>query len=347
MRPMRIAALLLGTCLLAIPTATAQDSAQDDTASYRLVYEGSEGPGKGKHVVLLAGDEEYRSEEALPMLARILAVRHGFKCTVLFSLNPETGEIDPDNQTNVPGMEVLAEADMMVLFFRFRELPDADMKHFVDYLEAGKPILGIRTSTHAFDYKRNKESPYAKYHWRSGGEWKGGFGQHILGETWVNHHGRHGGEATRGVAEPANAAHPILRGVEDVFGPTDVYGVKHLPDDATILMRGEVVAGMKPSDPGVEGKKNDPMMPLIWLREPEVADGVRARIACSTIGASVDLKSEGLRRVFVNTCYWGIGIEDQIPEKSDVEYVGKYEPTFFGFGKYVRGIKPADLALKD
>ncbi|MGH9959873.1 MAG: hypothetical protein ACREBC_22585, partial [Pyrinomonadaceae bacterium] len=121
-------------------------------AADRVIYEGKPGPGKGKHIVLVSGDEEYRSEEALPMLAQILAIRHGFKCTVLFALNPADRTIVPNNQTNLVGLEELENADMMVLFTRFRELPDDQMKYFVNYVNSGKPILGIRTATHAFAY---------------------------------------------------------------------------------------------------------------------------------------------------------------------------------------------------
>src|SRR5258708_17307069 len=151
-----------------------------------VVYEGKQGPGKGKHIVFISGDEEYRSEESLPMLAKILAVRHGFKCTVLFSINGADGTIDPVIQTNTPGMEALDSADLCVMALRFRELPDEKMKHFVDYLNAGKPIIALRTSTHAFAYDRNKQSVYAKYDWRSK-EWAGGIGQPELGETSCNH----------------------------------------------------------------------------------------------------------------------------------------------------------------
>src|SRR6059058_1463741 len=98
-------------------------------------YEGKKGPGQGKHIVFLSGDEEYRSEEGLPMLAKILAVRHGFKCTVLFSINPTDGTIDPVVQTNTPGMAALDSADLCVMALRFRELPDSQMKHFVDYVK--------------------------------------------------------------------------------------------------------------------------------------------------------------------------------------------------------------------
>src|SRR5687767_7322702 len=86
-----------------------------------VVYEGAEGPGKGKHIVLISGDEEYRSEEALPQLGKILAKHHGFKCTVLFPIAAD-GTIDP-NVSNIPGLQALESADLMVIFTRFRDLP--------------------------------------------------------------------------------------------------------------------------------------------------------------------------------------------------------------------------------
>lgn len=308
-----------------------------------LVYEGRQGPGSGKHIVFLAGDEEYRSEEGLPMLAKILAVRHGFKCTVLFSLSP-AGTIDPTAVTNLAGLSALDAADLCFMKLRFRELPDADMKHFVDYVNSGKPIVGLRTSTHAFSYERNKRSPYAKYDWRSK-DWPGGFGQQVLGETWVSHHGDHGKESTRGVANEKFKDHPILRGVGDIWGPTDVYTVTHLPPDAQVLVWGQVLNGMKPQDPPVAGPKNEPMMPLAWVRTYTGTGGKPARIFTTTMGAAVDLESEGLRRLLVNACYWAVGLEDRIPPAASVDYVGGYQPLWFGFGKFKPGIRPEDLEL--
>jgi len=333
--------LLLALLVLALPPVL-----QDETSPpLWITYEaGPDLPGNGKHIVLLAGDEEYRSEEALPMLAKILAVHHGFKTTVLFSTDPETGEIDPMNQTNVPGMHLLAGADMMICAWRFRELPDADMKHFVEFVETGKPVLGLRTATHAFDYTRNKTSPYKSWSWRND-EWEGGFGKQILGETWVAHHGEHGSQATRGVVNPEEKEHPILRGLTEVFGPTDVYTVRELPEDARVLLFGEVVDGMKPEDKALEGEKNDPMVPLVWTNRHLMKSGPKSRAICSTIGSSTDMESEGLRRVLVNACYWGLGLEKKIPDKSKVDYVGEYEPTPFGFDRYKRGVKAADHAL--
>lgn len=309
-----------------------------------VVYEGRDGPGLGKHIVLLSGDEEYRSEEGLPMLGKILAVRHGFTCTVLFAIHPGDGTIDPTIVTNMPGMNALDGADLCVMLLRFRNLPESQMRPFVDYVNAGKPIVGLRTSTHAFAIGDAK-SPYARYDWRSK-EWPGGFGQQVLGETWVNHHGNHGRESTRGVLNPAFKDHPVLRGVTDIWGPTDVYGVVHLPADAQVLVWGQVLSGMRPSDPPVTGNKNKPMMPLAWTRMHTGERGKAARIFTTTMGASVDLASEGLRRLMVNACYWAVGLENRISERSDVRYVGDYQPTYFGFGKHVKGLKPSDHALK-
>jgi hypothetical protein len=329
--------------LLSLIAATGLAVSTFGQAKDRVVYEGAAGPGQGKHIVFLSGDEEYRSEEGLPMLARILAIHHGFKCTVLFSINPADGTIDPNTRNNIPGMEALDTADLCVVLLRFRELPDSQMKHFVDYLNAGKPIVALRTSTHAFAYDKNQQSPYAKFDWRSK-EWPGGFGQQVLGDTWINHHGAHGKESTRGIINPALKNHRLLRGVTDIWGPTDVYGIVHLPTDAKVLVHGQVLAGMKPSDPPVAGKKNDPMMPLAWLRNYTGQSGKTSMIFATTMGASVDLESEGLRRLLVNACYWVLDLEKEIPPKNVVDYVGEYKPTWFGSDKFQKGLKPADLA---
>src|SRR5438552_8352951 len=99
-----------------------------------LVLEGGDGPGKGKHVVLVSGDEEYRSEEGLPQLAKLLAKHHGFKCTVLFAIDPD-GTINPNNTHNIPGTEALDSADLMVIQTRFRDLPDEQMKPIDGFLK--------------------------------------------------------------------------------------------------------------------------------------------------------------------------------------------------------------------
>ena len=332
---------ITGLLLLAIGYIAAGQARAEDPW---VVYQGGDGPGKGKHIVLIAGDEEYRSEEAMPMLGKILAVRHGFKCTVLFSINPEDGTIDPMNQNNIPGLAQLQSADMMFISTRFRELPDADMKYIDDFVNSGKPILGMRTATHAFAYRQNMDSPYAKYHFRSK-DWPGGFGQQVLGDTWISHHGHHKFESTRGVINENLKDHPILNGVTDVWGPTDVYGVKNLVPEAKVLMYGQVLEGMEPTDKPVENEKNDPMMPLVWLKEYKGEQGKTSQVICTTMGASVDLACEDLRRLLVNSAYWALDLEDKIPDEANVDYVGPFEPMFYGSGNFKKGLKPSDLGL--
>ena len=310
----------------------------------RLVIQGKNGPGKGKRIVLVSGDEEYRSEQALPQLARILAERHGFDCTVLFAIDPSTGAIDPNRSDNIPGLEALDSADLMILFTRFRNLPDAQMKHIVDYVESGRPVVGMRTATHAFDLKSSPT--YQRYTWNSK-EWDGGFGRQVLGETWIAHHGRHGVQSTRGIFVRGQESHPILRGIENgaIWVPSDVYKVRIPLPDAQPILLGAVLEGMNPSDAPVAGKPNDPMMPVAWTRTYTGTQGKAARIFTTTMGSAQDLQNESFRRLLVNACYWAIGMEGRIAEKSSVELVGAYEPLPFKFGGAAQGVKPSDLQI--
>ena len=203
-----------------------------------VTYKGKAGAGTGKKIVLVSGDEEYRSEEALPQLGKILSQRHGFDCTVLFAQNPEKkGHVDPNYVENIPGLEALADADLMILFTRFRALPDDQMQHFENYLQSGKPLIAIRTATHAFRFQDTTHNwrHYGNFYEGEKTEWKDGFGRLVLGERWYTHHGHHKQQSTRGVIAEDAANHPIVRGLEgeDIWGPTDVYGVRlPLPGDS-------------------------------------------------------------------------------------------------------------------
>ena len=314
--------LLMVTTILAAVSSSA--------LAENLVYEGGSGAGKGKRIVLISGDEEYRSEEALPMLGKILSQRHGFTCTVLFSLDPEKGYIDPNNQNNLPGMEALNDADLMIVATRFRTPSAEQMKPFEAYLDAGKPVIGLRTATHGFR-----------------GKW-GFFGLQILGEKWVAHHGGHKREGCRGVIEEKHTKHPVLRGVKDVFAASDVYTVKNLTDDATILLRGAVTATLDPASKPIEGPKNNPMMALAWMREYKSPGGAKGRAFCTTMGASVDLVSNDARRLIINAAFYLTDLD--VLDSANVDFVDPYYPSFYGFIRDKqfwsnRNLHPADFAL--
>ncbi|MEO5714755.1 MAG: ThuA domain-containing protein [Luteolibacter sp.] len=304
-------------------------------------YDGGNGPGKGKHVVLLAGDEEYRSEESMPMLAKILSQRHGFKCTVLFSTGPD-GTLDPNRAESLDKPEALDSADVIVMLVRFRKWPDETMKHFDGAILRGTPVVALRTSTHAFQLPDS--SSYKAYN---------SFGKNILGEAWVNHWGHHKFEATRGVIEAANGANPLLRGVTDVFGDSDVYEA-YPPADATILLRGQVLKAMSPTDPPAAYEKkratdkqpqdiNTPMMPVAWTRVVKNSAGKSNSILCTTMGAATDLSNEGLRRLVVNGVYGTLGLE--VPAKADVTLVGNYQPSPYQANGFKKGVKASDHDL--
>ncbi len=308
-----------------------------------VVFEGKDGPGKGKQVVLIAADDEYRSEELIPQLAKILAERHGFTCKVLFAIDPKDGTINPAIHDNIPGLEALDSADLLVLFARFRELPDSQMKHIIDYANSGKPIVALRTSTHAFNYTRHKDSPYARYSFQSKDP-AGGFGRLVLGETWINHYGAHQRESTRGLIPDEMKDHPIVKGIENIWGPSDVYSITTLPGDSKPIVLGQVLKGMSPDDAPNPAKT---LVPIAWIRTFTGTSGVPSRVFVTTMGHGGDFVNEGVRRMLVNACYWAIGMEDRIPSKSNVDFVGEYKPSPIGVGGHKKGITPSQLKSVD
>ena len=312
-----------------------------------ITYAGQTGPGQGRHIVFLSGDEEYRSEEALPMLAKILSQRHGFTCTVLFAQDAD-GTINPNKAQSLPGSEVLDSADLIVMMLRFRAWPEQDMARFERALLRGTPIIALRTSTHPFN-GFPPDSRWARWNYNN----DGGFGTQVVGETWVSHWGRHKVEATRGAIEPDQAGHPLLRGIDGLFGETDVYEA-YPPPDATVLVRGLVLQTLQPDAPLADYEKtrasdkgrqpvNDPPMPVVWTRQYRNDAGTTNRILTSTMGSATDFEDEGMRRLIVNGVYWGLGLE--VPERADVTYVDPYRPSFFGFDGFRKGLRPSDFEI--
>lgn len=337
MRRLVPAALL--AAVAALPAA-----ARPDGEPAGVTLPGGAGVGKGKHVVLLSGDQEYRSEEAIPQLAKILSTHHGFKTTSLFTID-KNGHVDP-HVNNVPGLEALKSADLFLIFTRFLALPDDQMAFIADYVAAGKPVVGLRTSTHAFNYPGKSDSKFAMFGNGSGVKgWEGGFGKVVLGERWVNHHGAHGKEGTRGIPAPGQEKHPILKGIApgSIFGTTDVYTVTLPLPGCTPIVLGQATETLDPNSKAVAGKKNDPMMPVTWTREYRVPNGKAGRAFTTTMGASEDLSHEGTRRMIVNGSLWAMGMEADIPDATKVDIVGSYAPTRFRNPGHKKGQTPSDL----
>jgi hypothetical protein len=306
-----------------------------------VTYRGYSGPGKGKRIVFVTGDEEYRSEESMPAMARILARRHGFHCTVLFSINPKTGEIDPAIADNIPGLDALKTADLLVVFARFRHLPREQMALFVDYVNSGRPVIGIRTATHAFDYDRFQKEEFSEWAWRGPHpNFQGGFGRQVLGETWIDHYGGYHSQSTLGIVVPEMKEHPILRGVGRVWAPSHTYKVTTLGGDSKPLLMGQPLKGLR-TDSQPDADK--PPVPVAWIKTFTGKAGKPARVFTTTMGTGDDFKEESIRRLLVNACYWCVGLEEKIPPRSDVSLVGPYNPAKSNFGAYRRGVAPEDI----
>ncbi|MDO5580660.1 MAG: hypothetical protein Q4G69_05965 [Planctomycetia bacterium] len=318
------------------------DSGQSKNAKTCSVFPANPLLKKNKKIVLIAGDEEYRSEEAMPQLAKILARHHGFDTAVLYAIDPKSGCIVPTVLNNIADLDQIRDADLVILAIRFRNLPADQMKVFENYLKQGRPLLALRTSTHAFNFP--KESPYARYSWNYKGpekEWIGGFGRKILGETWINHHGSHGKQGTRMFIASGRENDPLFKGVSRVNLPSDVYEVRlPLPDDSTVLAYGAVIDGLAEKDPILKSPKNDPMMPVLWTKSYQIPGGKKGIAMTSTMGCGVDLLNEGFRRLLVNCSYQLLGLEKSIPDRSNVELIGPYSPSPFGFGKFSPNLRP-------
>lgn len=303
-----------------------------------VVYEGEAGPGKGKHIVFLASDHEYRAEEACPALARILAKRMGFKCTVIFGVD-ENGFIEA-GASQVTGMEALEKADLFFIFARFLNLPDDQMAHVDSYLERGGPVVGLRTSSHAFKIPGN--SKYAKYDFRSKvAGYENGFGHQVLGNTWVGHYGTNHKQATRIETIPEQRGHVILTGVgETAFTHAGGYVGKAAPD-FTVLANSQPLVSM---DPAAEADSTKPPMPCTWTRSYAAKDGTKHRVFHSTQGASQDFLDETYRRMILNGVLWAIGMEKEIKADLDISFVGPFQPNKFSFKGEAKNVKPSDLA---
>ncbi len=301
------------------------------------------------HVVFVTGDEEYRSEESMPMLAAILRERFGFRVTVCYSL-ADDGTIDPNNTLSITGLEALADADLMVMFTRFRALPDDQLAMIMDYVASGKPMAGFRTATHAFRYP--DDHPHAE---RFNNAWP----RAVFGSGWVSHHGHHGDNHSRLTAvapvwREGDAAHPVTRGVSHFQASSWLYhvhggeGHRPLSGDSTPLVRGWSLR----SNHEREGRLDRfPLeQPVAWVKtfseSDEAGDG--ARVFFTTLGHPYDFQEVDMRRLAIQGLLWAIGAEAQIPEGglSDELLVPiyPYEPNPSGFGdKFKVGLTPEML----
>ena len=325
-------------------TRNEQEKIVESNKIQALTYSGDSGIGKGKHIVFIANDHEYKSEESMPELAKILAKNHGFKCTVLFGIDRKTGEIVRGDSNYIPGTESLDSADLLVIFARFQNLPKDQMEPIVNYLKRGGPVLGLRTSTHAFKIPKGNDFEKFSYDY-NGKDFEGGFGRQILGETWAGHNGSNHTESVRMLKNEPLSNHPILIGVNDVWSELSSYVANPSADSKILLTAIPLTSMDKKSN---QSAKNKPM-PGAWIREYKLADGKVGKAFATTHGGPGDLLNDGFRRLLVNACLWCLGMEKDITPKINTDIVGPYRPTWTGpnANSAALHIQPKDLSAWD
>lgn len=307
-----------------------------------LTYAGGEGVGRGKHILLISADQEYRSEQSMPMMAKILSRYHGFDCTVLFGVN-DKGEVDPTmpvypkkgaeadfKSHDIPGLEHLASADLVIFFTRLLTLPVGQKEQIVRYIDSGKPFIVLRTANHGFRGPLPYKIDGKQIHWRD-----------VVGGAFMGHHGNWHRDSTRGDVVDAQKHHPVVRGVKDIWGPSDVYRTYKegtgLPEGCTALVYGQPLLGREYG--GADNPKKIPL-PIAWVKTWTTTEKNIARVFHSTMGSAKDLESAGLRRLIINAAYWCLGMEAEIKADSKVDIIGSYEPLASGFNYEKLGVKP-------
>ncbi len=235
------------------------------------------------HVVFVTGDHEYSSEDTMPLIAAELVQRYGMRATVLKAHPNENAE------ENIPGLEALKDADLAVLFLRWRRLPAGQVAHLRSYLDAGKPIVAFRTTTHAFNYPKGHELE----------KWNA-FAADYLGAPpgWGNGHTHYGHKSSTDVSIiPASANDPILIGVENSFHVRSwLYHVlpNYPPADANRLLVGRAV------DPEKKGAVDNP---VAWTWKNKAG----GRVFMTTLGHPEDFQVESVQRLVFNGIQWALG----------------------------------------
>lgn len=243
------------------------------------------------HIVFVTGDHEYSGEYTLPVIAAELEKQYGFRTTVLKASPDHNGE------ENIPGLEVLKEADMAVFFLRWRRLPADQVQHIEDYLQTKKPLVGFRTTTHAFKYPKG----HALERWNAFGEFAFNTPPGWGGKANHTHYGH---ESSTDVSIiPAAANNPLLIGVANAFHARSwlyqVLPTHPLPASDALLVGHSV-------NPNTSKAYDNP---VAWTG----TNSYGARFFFTTLGHPEDFDDESFQHLVINALHWAAG--KPIPKK--------------------------------
>ena len=216
---------------------------------------GAAEPARPPTIVLISGEYEYDSARTLSSFKQLLATNYGFNCIYLERTKGE----------EIPGLDALEKADLAIVFVRRMTLPEEQLGKIRKFIGSGKPLIGLRTPSHAFE------------NWK---EWD----RDVLGGNYHNHYGNDLTAAIK--VRPEAADHPILNGVEQEFATGgSLYLNAPLPSSSTVLLMGSVT--------------NKAPEPVAWTH-----DYKGARVFYTSLGHPKDFENRSFRRLLVNAIFW-------------------------------------------
>ena len=222
----------------------------------------------GRNVVFVVCEDEYKAEQTLPTFARLLTDRCRCRCTVLLG-----------GKKGIEGLVALKKADAMVLFVRRKALPKEQLTAIREYLDAGKPLVALRTSCHGFVLRGNAKSP-------AGGDQWPAFGAEVLGchynDHWPSKVGSEVGNA------PEAAGESLLAGVQPArwHSTGSLYKVLPLAAGSKVLMTGRV---------------GEHVEPVAWTRTYK-----GGRVFSTTLGHPDDFALPQFQKLLINAIAWAV-----------------------------------------
>ncbi len=245
------------------------------------VYQPQPDPAE-KHIVFVIGEREYRTRYTLPTFAEQHLVPRGFRCTFVYA--------DPDEGNVFPGLEAVQDADLLVLSVRRRTLKSTPFAFLRDYLDDGKPLVALRTTSHAF-HRRRGSPPPGHDEWRT-------FDIDVLGARYDGHYANDLLPTIK--ASPEAEGHPLLTGVRasSFVSGGSLYRSRELASTTQVVLEGHVVE---------DGETRTE--PVAWTN-------VRGRqhIFYTSLGHPVDFEQASFRQLLVNAVYWALGEEPASPD---------------------------------
>ena len=239
------------------------------------------------HAVLVVGTHHYAPQTTMPFLATELE-RLGFRTTVV---NPAW---DPEKDARgLPGLEVLKEADVGIFFLRFLQLEDDQLTHITEFIESGKAVIGLRTSTHAFNYPTD-DPRYAL---------NNDFGKKVLGSPYLVH------LAGKTQVKPAANAlhHPILTGVDmtgwESFGTLYLINAQPGIEPLLIGTGNSKRVGTVTNQFGVHELEQTMSAPIAWTWKNSYGN----RVFTTSLGHAKDFTNQNALRIIVNGVFWSAG----------------------------------------